>query len=202
MIDGAERIEQFDKVILSRIKSDGNTQNYNDPEDIKKIINSALDRSVKEYFLFDGEKIQRLTLASIDQRREIAKGIRNLLNVDALEKAIKATHRLKKNLSIELSKRATGEYGQIIHQLNELDEKRITLKDKLQHLETEHSHADAQKKQIDKKLEEYKEIIHLLKERVGSEEKLKEQEEQALSLLSEMKTRTEQDGLLYFLFLM
>ena len=151
---------------------------------------------VKEYFLFDGEKIQRLTLASIDQRREIAKGIRNLLNVDALEKAIKATQRLKKNLSIELSKRATGEYGQIIHQLNELDEKRIVLKEKLQQLETEYSHADAQKKQIDKKLEEYKEIIHLLKERVDSEDKLKELDEQALSLLSEMKTRTGRASLL------
>lgn len=196
MIDGAERIEQFDKVVLSRIKSDGNTQNYNDPEDIRKTINGVLDKSVKEYFLFDGEKIQRLTLASIDQRREIAKGIRNLLNVDALEKAIKATQRLKKNLSIELSKRATGEYGQIIHQLNELDEKRTVLKEKLQQLETEYSHADAQKKQIDKKLEEYKEIIHLLKERVDSEEKLKEQEEQALSLLSEMKTRTGRASLL------
>ena len=77
-----ERIEQPGKVLLSHTKGDGNTKNVSDPEEIKSIVNTILDKNVREYFLFDGEKIQRLTLASEGQRREIAKGIKNLLNVE------------------------------------------------------------------------------------------------------------------------
>ena len=190
MMDGDEQLEQLGPVVLSRIQSDGNTKNYNDPDKIKRIVNDVLDRNVKEYFLFDGEKIQRLTLSSADQKREIAKGIKNLLNIDTLEKAIKATQKLKKTLNAELSKRVTGEYKRVIFQLNELDESRDILEDQTKQTEEEQHLADTQKKQIDKKLEECKEILHLLKERTDTEEKLKYEEEQAKNLLAEMKTKT------------
>lgn len=190
MLDGDEQVEQLGPVILSQIQSDGNAKNYNDPDEVKKIINDILDKNVKEYFLFDGEKIQRLTLSSAEQKREIAKGIKNLLNIDALEKAIKATQKLKRGLTTELSKRATGEYKRVIFQLNELDENRDILEDQIRQVEEEQHLADTQKKEIDKKLEECKEILHLLKERTDTEEKLKDEEEQAKNLLAEMKTRT------------
>ena len=108
MLDGNQRLEQIEGVLLSHIKESGNADNYTDPDDIKRIINGILDKNVREYFLFDGEKIQRLTLASKGQRTEIAKGIKNLLNVDSLEKAIKATQKLKKELNNEITKTATG----------------------------------------------------------------------------------------------
>lgn len=190
MMDGNERIEQFDKYTLSYKKEDGNTHNVYDPEEIKARINAILDKNVREYFLFDGEKIQRLTLASLEQRKEIAKGIRNLLNVDALEKAIRATQKLKKELNQEISKRATGEYGQVVCKLNELDEKRNNLKDNIKQLEEEYSISQIEKKKIDKKLDEYQEIRHLLDERADAEEKLIFHKEQARNLLSEMKTKT------------
>lgn len=185
-----ERIEQLDGYILSHTKRDGNTHNVNDPEEIKAIINAILDKNVREYFLFDGEKIQRLTLASLEQRKEIAKGIRNLLNVDALEKAIKAIQKLKKSLNQEIEKRATGEYGRIISQLNELDENRNELQHNIKQLEEEYSLSYIEKKKTDKRLEEYNEIKHLLNDRAEAEEKLKYNEEQARSLLLEMKSKT------------
>lgn len=190
ILDGDEQLEQLGPVVFSRIQSDGNTKNYNDPDEIKRIINDVLDRNVKEYFLFDGEKIQRLTLSSVEQKREIAKGIKNLLNIDALEKAVKATQKLKKTLNTELSKRVTGEYKRVIFQLNELDDSRDILEDQIEQTEEEQHLADTQKKKIDKKLEECKEILHLLKERTDTEEKLKDEEEQAKNLIAEMKTRT------------
>lgn len=185
-----ERIEQLDGYILSHTKRDGNTHNVNDPEEIKAIINAILDKNVREYFLFDGEKIQRLTLASLEQRKEIAKGIRNLLNVDALEKAIKAIQKLKKTLNQEIEKRATGEYGRIISKLNELDENRNELQHNIKQLEEEYSLSEIEKKKTDKRLEEYNEIKHLLNDRAEAEEKLKYNEEQARSLLLEMKSKT------------
>ena len=61
-------------------------------------INDVLDYRVREYFLFDGEKIERLTRASLEQRKEVSAGIRNLLNIDDLEKSISAAEKLCREL--------------------------------------------------------------------------------------------------------
>ena len=196
MLDGNQRLEQIEGVLLSHIKESGNADNYTDPDDIKRIINGILDKNVREYFLFDGEKIQRLTLASNEQRREIAKGIRNLLNVDSLEKAIKATQKLKKELNNEVSKTATGEYGQVVKKMNDLDDKKNEQKARLEEIEKQLVVCESEKKDVDNKLEEYKEILHFLKDRQLAEEKCKLQEELAKNLLMEMKSRTGKASLL------
>jgi len=196
MFDGKRRIEQIDKVLLSHWKSDGNIETFTDPDEISRVVNGILDSNVREYFLFDGEKIQRLTLASLKQRKEVAKGIRNLLNIEALEKAIRAVQKLAKNLNLELGKKATGEYAKIIYQINELTEKQSANHNKIKEIEDELSLSEIEKRSIDKKLEEYKEIIHLLKEREGLEDALRYEEDQARNLLSEMKTKTGRASLL------
>ncbi len=190
ILDGTDRIEQIDSVALAHTNLEGNTLNYRDPEEIQRIINSILDRNLKEYFFFDGEKIQRLTLASIEQRREVAKGIKNLLKLETIEKAIKALLKLKKELNTELGKRATGEYAKIISQIIQLDEMRAALKKKMEELEVEGISLNKEKKKIDKLLEEYKEIFHLLKDRSETESLLKSQEELGRNLIAEMKTKT------------
>lgn len=196
MLDGNERIERLEGYILATTKKDGNADIIKDPEEIKRIIYSILDKNVREYFLFDGEKIQRLTLASPEQRKEIARGIRNLLNVDALEKAIKATQKLKKTLNGEIGKRATGEYGRVVKALNDIEEKRIELKSTVKELEEEYHEAEIQKKRIDKELEEYNEIKHLVAQRADAEEKQKYVEDQAENLLLEMRSKTVKASLL------
>lgn len=197
MFDGKQnRIEQLDSVNLYHWKKDGNVESSSDPDHIFRVVNDILSSTVKEYFLFDGEKIQRLTLASVEQRKEVAKGIRSLLNIDALEKAIKAVQRLSKNLGAELQKKATGEYARVIRQLNESAERRTAIKNRLKVLEDEISLSEGEKKRIDKKLEEYKEIAHLLREREDLEDSLKSEEEQAKGLLSEMKKKTGMASLL------
>lgn len=190
MLDGNQQLEQLEDALLTHIEESGNTHNYTDPDDIRRVVNAILDKNIREYFLFDGERIQRLTLASNEQRREIAKGIRNLLNVDSLEKAIKAMQRLKKDLNSEISRSATGEFGQVIKRLNDLDDKLNELKNRLAEVEHELVLCESEKKSTDKELEKYQEIIHLLKDRQIAEENLKQQEEQAKSLLIEMKSRT------------
>lgn len=196
MLEGGERIEQIDSVLLSHWRRDGNTENLSDPDDINRIIGNILNSKVKEYFLFDGEKIQRLTLASVDQRREVAKGIRNLLGIEALEKAIKSVQKLCKNLNAELSKKATGEYGKVIYQLDNIDEKRTAARNRLAQLDDEAALSEVEKKKIDQKLEEFKEILYLLKDRENIEGALKSEEEQARNLMNEMKTKTGKASLL------
>ncbi|MCP4109897.1 MAG: AAA family ATPase [Desulfobacteraceae bacterium] len=115
MLDGDEAIEEFGKVILIQQTVEGNTKIIEDNSKIKNVINSILDHRVREYFLFDGEKIERLTRASSDQRKEISVGLKNLLDIDTLETAIKGTERLQKNLYAQLEKQSTGDYGKILN---------------------------------------------------------------------------------------
>ena len=190
MIDEGKRVEQVNQVSLVQITEDGNTKNIKDPDKITTEINGILNKNVREYFLFDGEKIQRLTLANIEQRREIAKGIKNLLNIDSLEVAIKATHRLKKGLNEELSKKSTGEFSRVIKQLNDLDESKTDLKSQIQSLDDELSHASIEKKQVDKELAKFNEIRHLLHDRTEAESALQQLEERANNLLLDMRSKT------------
>ena len=100
MLDEGETIEERGPVCIIQKTHDGNTKTIEDISEITRTINSILDKRVREYFLFDGEKIERLTRASSEQRKEISRGLRNLLKIDTLEMAVKATGRLQKNLAI------------------------------------------------------------------------------------------------------
>ena len=114
--DGGQTLEQLGEVRLVETTPEGNSKVV-EPADIVRVVDSILDRRVKDYFLFDGEKIERLTRGSLEQRREIAKGIRNLLHVDALETARRATERLTKDLEEQLRKNASPELARLLKRL-------------------------------------------------------------------------------------
>ena len=185
--DGEETLEQLQDLRLIRTKADGNAQIYEDPHDIDAVINSILDARVREYFLFDGEKMERLTLASAEQRREVSKGIRNLLNIDSLEKAIGGMSRLRKSLDQELSKVSTGEFRQILQNIETADDQRNKLVDDIKVNEDELQKASLEKKDLDKKLEKIGEIRGLLEERRAIENDLKEKNEEKGNLLETMR---------------
>lgn len=189
-IEGEKRIEQVDKAILFETLADGNTKSHKDIDKINQMITEILDEKVKEYFLFDGEKIQRLTLATIDQKKEISRGIRNLLNVDSLEKAIRATQKLSKNLDKELSRKATGEFGKVLNSLKVNEEELERKNTELEKSEEEHNLAQKEKKQIDRRLDEYEEIRQWVEKRNYLETRIKELDELSDKLLIEMKTKT------------
>lgn len=190
MLDGSDVIEQLDKVSLFLQAEDGNTRRIEDLGDINRIVNSILDQRVKEYFLFDGEKIERLTRASLEQRREISKGLRNLLNIDTLEIAIKATSRLRKILDSALANKSTGEYARLLKQLEDKEKRVSELKYLLEQTENEIELATDEKRKIDKEFEKIKEIKDLLEARSRAEAKEKDIDEQLKGFLGDMKNRT------------
>ena len=184
-----KRLEEVGKVKLHLTRPDGNTITKTDPLDIDTIINSVMDRKICEYFLFDGEKIQRLTLASIEQRREISKGIRNLLNIDSLEKSIKAIELLKKKLDKELLQKSSGEYKQVLNRMTQIEEEKKLLSEENKTKEHEYELASAQKKKIDQQLEAYTEIKDLLKQREELEHNLEELTARLKSISLEIKNK-------------
>jgi DNA sulfur modification protein DndD len=136
MLNGDRVIEEEDEKRLFVTPADGNTQPV-PTTDIDAVIDSILDRRVKDYFLFDGEKIERLTRASIEQRREISAGIRNLLNVDALETAIKAVGRVAKSLGKDLSTSSNEELSRLLKRLGDNEEEQARSRKRLDELADE-----------------------------------------------------------------
>ena len=186
MQDGNRVIEEEDEKRLFVATGDGNTQPVSTTE-IDVVIDSILDRRVKDYFLFDGEKIERLTRASIEQRREISAGIRNLLNVDALETAIKAVGRVAKTLEKELSSSSHEELSRLLKRLGDNEDEQASSRKRLEELADEIRLARQEIDKTDKELDKFKEIRHLLERRKSLEQELLGLEQQATDALNEMR---------------
>jgi len=185
MKDGEQIFEEdYEKRLF--LTSDGNTKPVPATE-VDNIINNILDRRVKDYFLFDGEKIERLTRASIEQRREISAGIRNLLNVDALETAIKAIGRVAKSLESELSNSSHEELSKLLKRLGDNEDAQGRFRKRLDELADEIRLARQEIDKTDKELDKFNEIRHWLERRKSLELELRDQEQQVEDALKEMR---------------
>lgn len=189
LVHEGKTVEEITDVSLIRQDEVGNATTLTDPKDVQECIEGILDPGVKEYFLFDGERIERLTRASVEQRREVSKGIRNLLNIDDLEAAIKASRGLSRHLDIEIQGKSTGEHARVIKQINELEDRDTAIKKRIGSLDEESSLAKSELQKVDKELEKYNEISDLLKARQEYESRQNELDEQAKGILSQMRAR-------------
>lgn len=196
MLDNGEVFQEDSGVRLVILDEVGNATTTRDPNVVADKVGRILDRALREYFLFDGEKIERLTRASSEQRGEISAGVRKLLDIDTLETAINATTHLRKYFDSELETRATGEHARVIKQLRENEERSSKLKERSATIEEELQRAAKEKKQVDAELEKIQEIRDLLSKRLNLEKTEKELETQIAGLLQEMKDRTGRTALL------
>jgi DNA sulfur modification protein DndD len=182
-------LEELKEVRLTLQDAKGNTRVVSDPQEVADHIASVLDPRVSEYFLFDGEKIERLTRASAQQRREVAKGIKDLLNIDALESAIGAMRALCRELDSEIRNKSTGEHARVIKQINENEDHEGRTAQRLSEIDRELEEAEEEKRQVDKELETYREIRDLLEERQRQETQQAATEDQLAALLADMRNR-------------
>lgn len=160
-----------------------------DSDEIQELINEILDKNIKEFFLFDGEKIETLARADKNSRKEVKEGIIKLMKIDKLEfirdiiKEIsreenkRLSHRSSNNDIHELEKEIT-EMNDNIDKISEiLEEKRNNI-DKL----------DIEIKNNEDKLKENEELRNLFEEKnilekdlVNKESNLKVLQESLLS---------------------
>ncbi|WP_160141642.1 AAA family ATPase [Salicibibacter halophilus] len=80
--------------------------------DVEDYIDGILDKRMRHYFFFDGERIERLTRASSSQKKDVATGIKNLLNIDQLNNAETTLSFLENDVKKKLEKHSTGKYQQ------------------------------------------------------------------------------------------
>lgn len=113
---------------------------------------TILDERMKHYFFFDGEQMERLTRANAAQRRDVAAGIKNLLNIDQLRNAEKTLGLVANDVKKQLERHSSGKYQQNLQQQLQVEE--ILEQYKKQQETLEQSLED-----VDEKLEAYTEQL-------------------------------------------
>lgn len=189
LLEDNEVSEEIVEVELQYIDSSGNSKTTKDPEFISEKINNILDPRVKEYFLFDGEKIERLTRADNRQKKEIAKGIRNLLDVDILEKVMKSFEKAKSISRQHLKSKSTGEMQSVLKNIEESEDKQKQLVEQNNKIKEEIDNANDELIDIDEKLLEFNEIKELVEERKRLASKDSELDTQLNDKKTEMKAK-------------
>lgn len=149
-------LEDMPSVKLLIIKVDGNSEYFDESKsvEINDIMNSILDERVKNYFLFDGERIESLTRASKKQKENIRQGIKNLLKIDNLFLLKQALEENRKDINQELKKISTGEMLKNLQLLEEVDQTISEYQEKINNQLKELEIAESQKEDIDRQLQE------------------------------------------------
>ncbi len=190
MYTGDEMIEEIADVKLTITSIDGNTKII-DRRSIDSRIADVLDPGVKEYFLFDGEKIEQLTRAGKEQRHAISEGMRNLLRVDALDVAVNASKKAAKSFLNDLTQEtgtAGVELARLIKSLGDNEAESSRIRTGLEELADERDRAYRELEDVDKKLMEFKEIEHLLSKRRQAEGDVRRLEQDADQVMNQMQT--------------
>ncbi len=80
--------ENNEDVSLKVVDDKGKEEVYSnaDREKIEKTINNILDENIKEFFLFDGEKMETLARTDNKSKKEVKDGIIKLMQIDQLER--------------------------------------------------------------------------------------------------------------------
>ncbi|MFV8829546.1 AAA family ATPase [Alkalihalobacterium sp. APHAB7] len=119
------------------IKEGGNfpAEPITDEKEMKEIMNGILDESIKDFFLFDAEKIETLAKTDAKVKEEVKNGIVKLLQIDKLEAAItilKKLHSSEKRRVLASSQnldltRKQNEMDAIANEISDMQE-RVRLK--------------------------------------------------------------------------
>lgn len=102
-----ERIEErFDHVKLVMFDENGNysAQTFDEEITVRAKMNEILDEEIKDFFLFDAEKIDTLAKTTDDVKKEVRTAISKLLQINNLEEVagvIETLHRAEKKSLID-----------------------------------------------------------------------------------------------------
>jgi len=166
--DGTIVQDAGDQVELQQTDEKGNTLPVEtDPDKVKLQIQDILNSRLRDYFLFDGERIERLTRNTKERRAEVRKGIRALLDLDAMELAIKGLDKLILQIEKDIKYKSTGELQRVTTLIDELNTK-------IEDLESEQEHGEQESKRLEHRIYKISELISINKETAEKERKRQE----------------------------
>jgi DNA sulfur modification protein DndD len=160
--------EEQSNLTLQYAENDGRWISSSQPA--KDVINRVLPEKLRDYFFFDGERIEKIVQA--DKKAQMSDTTKILLGVEALDRAIQYLKDAERELEDEYQKITSIENANLI-------EEKQDLQDKLQILEERQN-------EIDRELENHQELEKKVDEQLRSSEKVKESQLKRENLKNEL----------------
>jgi DNA sulfur modification protein DndD len=181
-LDGSVRVEETDTFTMMRTRADGQAERTNNPIGT---MNSILPANVREYFLFDGEKIDNF--AKPEAASQVKQAIYLVLKLEILERA----RRHLEAVATEYRKELKNKSGQQLRDLLEEEEKARTeikkTKDRVIELHQEIESAERKIAEIDKRLREMENTNILQQQRDRIERELRQRRTEMEEIVSAVR---------------
>jgi DNA sulfur modification protein DndD len=149
------------------------------------LIDSALPKNAREYFLFDGEKIEKLTKP--DHDKEVKEAVRNILQLPAIENVLEHLDQVIKEITRESRKQSTGNEEQYYEAITKLETHKETITKDIAELDANLKATRELKKQVDSDLGKLASVRHLISRRQDLEVQLKRAKEELARLRLAMR---------------
>ncbi|MGD9950867.1 MAG: AAA family ATPase [Desulfobulbus sp.] len=184
--DGTVKVEENESFTMMRTRADGQAERINNPVGT---MNSILPVNVREYFLFDGEKIDNF--AKPEAASQVKQAIYLVLKLEILERS----RRHLEAVAAEYRKELKNKSGQELRDLLELEEKARAdikkTKERTFELNQEKESAERKIADIDKRLREMENTHILQQQRDRIERELRQRRtemEEVVSVVRELAT--------------
>jgi len=172
------KVEKKNEFNILRSRPNGDWENESDPE---LFVNEMLPINLRQYFMFDGEKIQNYS--KMGHEIEIQNAIKGLLGFDDIEEAIKVLGKIGQDYDKEIKEvTKSEELAEVIKKITELDSRLDENSIKQKNCEKEILSANKQIDKLKSELEQFataKEYIEKEK-KLSGELAIKDQEVQRL----------------------
>lgn len=162
--DGNIVQDPVDRVEFQKTDNSNTLPIETDPDKVESEIQDILNSRLRDYFLFDGERIERLTRNTKERRAEVRQGIRALLDLDSMELANKSLEKLISQIEKEIKYKSTGKLQEISTAIDELNSK-------IEKLEDEQEANEQESKRLEHRILKISEIISINEETAEKERK-------------------------------
>ncbi|NLD47446.1 MAG: AAA family ATPase [Clostridiaceae bacterium] len=156
---GQEAVVKGNEFTLTQIDSLGQTKLIGNPSGK---LDSILPANVREYFFFNGEKMEDLTKPG---NRKIEDAIKNIMRLPTIDRAQKHLQDITKEYRSEIQRKGSVKLDQLIKLQEQYENDIVQLKQEIKHIDTEVSKATKQVSELEALLEESREVGNLQTQR-------------------------------------
>ena len=177
-MDGNIIADDESEVEMTIIDSYGNVspRKITDDLEVQNILSNIIDKNLKDFFFFDGEKIENLSKPTKETRKEVKTGIIKLLQIDTITK------------SIDLLKSMENKQNQKIKK-NTSNTKLQSMREKLEELELKKNNLISDKETKENEIIECNDLINSFKEKLSQNKDIKNIYEEIENLKLEKQSK-------------